>query len=167
MRTKFFIFLALPLLASGCAGWKQHANGLPAASMPQAARQPTIADQRGIRQDEAIRSFEQHRDQMQLQAALDRFGQGDMAGCESRLQMLVQRRPDFAEARLRLAEICWSRGDAPAAEEHYLAVLFLQPDSAEAHHGLGILLEASGRDDEAQRHLERAAQLDPSSALRM
>ena len=151
MRLKILACLLL-LVAPGCAAWKQ-----------AAAPQPTVADQRGVRQDEAIRSFEQHRDQMQLQAALDRFQQGDIAGCESRLQTLVERRPDLTEARLRLAEICWSRGDARAAEGHYLAVLAAQPECAEAHHALGTLLEASGRENEAQHHLQRAAGLQSAA----
>jgi Tfp pilus assembly protein PilF len=109
-----------------------------------------------------LESFEQQRDTMQLQAALDRFNQGDYAGCESRLAALVERRPDFVPARLRLAEILWSRGDAATAEQHYIAVLALQPDLAEAHHGLGTLLETEGRFDEAAEHLARSAELDAS-----
>ena len=77
-----------------------------------------------------------------------------IAGCESRLATLVQRRPDFVPARLRLAEIVWSRGDAAAAEQHYLAVLSPQPDLAEAHHGLGTLLESEGRFDEAAERFD-------------
>jgi Tfp pilus assembly protein PilF len=134
--------LLLLLTASGCASWKQ-----------QLAAQPSVADERARRQAEAIHSFEQHRDHMQLQAAIDRFNQGDIAGCESRLHTLVQRRPDFTEARLRLAELYWSRGDAAAAEEHYRDVLTFQPDNAEAHSGLGILLDDSGRSAEAAQHL--------------
>ena len=151
MRVNQSACLLLLLVTSGCAAWKE-----------QVAPQPTVADNHLDRQA-AIRSFEQHRDQMQLQAAIDRFDQGDFAGCESRLQTLVERRPDFAEARLRLAEITWARGNTDAAEGHYLAVLAAHPNSAEAHHGLGMLLEANGRFDEAQPHLRSAAELDPQN----
>lgn len=140
------------LLATGCAGWKPHA-----------ASKPTVSENRSLRHSAVVRDFEQQRDAMQLQAAIDRFNQGDLAGCESRLVKLVERRPDFAEARLRLAEVAWSRGDAAAAEQHYQAVLSARSDSAEAHHGLGMLLTAVGRFGEANPHLRRAIELDPQN----
>jgi Tfp pilus assembly protein PilF len=147
------------LFLSGCAGWRQQI----------AAPQPTVADQREVRRDAAVQSFEQHRDAMQLQAALDRFEQGDYAGCESHLAALVERRPDFVPARLRLAEILWSRGDAAAAEQHYQAVLAIDAGHSEALHGLGTLLEAEGRFDEAAVHLARANDLaaEPTDSPQM
>jgi len=148
--------IALALATTGCAGWRE-----------QLASRPTVADRRDARRESAVQSFEQQRDAMQLQAALDRFHQGDLAGCESRLATLVERRPDFVPARLHLAEIVWSRGDAALAERHYLAVLSLQPDLAEAHHGLGTLLEAEGRLPEAATHLARAEGLPPADGPRM
>jgi Tfp pilus assembly protein PilF len=135
------------LLLGGCAGWR-----------PQiAAPGPTIADERAARREAAVQSFESHRDAMQLQAALDRFEQGDYAGCESRLTALVERRPEFIAARLRLAEILWSRGDAAAAEQHFHAVLALVPDCAEAHDGLAMLLDETGRAETVANSAELAA----------
>jgi Tfp pilus assembly protein PilF len=142
------------LLLAGCAGWREQ------VSTPG----PTGTDERTAHREAVVQSFEQHRDAMQLQAALDRFEQGDDAGCEERLTTLVQRRPDYLPARLRLAEILWSRGNAAAAEEHYQAVLAIDPGHAEAHHGLGTLLEAEGRTGEAAAHFARSAELaaDPA-----
>lgn len=151
MSTTHRLLLVATLLLTGCAGWRA-----------QLAPQPTVADDREARQSAAVQSFEQHRDAMQLQAAIDRFNQGDYSGCESRLATLVERRPDFVPARLRLAEIIWSRGDAASAEQHYQMVLSRYPDLAEAHLGLGMLLEAEGRFEEAAVHLARAAEIDPS-----
>ena len=151
MSTTHRWLIVATLLLAGCAGWRE-----------QLAKQPTVADDREARKSAAVHSFEEQRDAMQLQAALDRFHQGDYAGCESRLATLVERRPDFVAARLRLAEILWSRGAAFAAEQHYQTVLSLHPDHAEAHHGLGMLLETEGRFEEAADHLSRAAELDPS-----
>jgi Tfp pilus assembly protein PilF len=148
MMLRSLMPIAALLLLTGCAGWRE-----------QLASRPTVADQRDVRREAAVQSFEQQRDAMQLQAALDRFDQGDLAGCESRLAALVQRRPAFLPARLCLAEITWSRGDAALAEQHYLALLSLQPGHAEAHHGLGLLLEAEGRFDEAAEHLVLADDL--------
>jgi Tfp pilus assembly protein PilF len=152
MSTTHRLLIVLTLLLPGCAGWREQF----------APQHPTVAEDREARKSAAVQSFEEHRDPMQLQAALDRFQQGDYAGCESRLTALVERRPDFVPARLRLAEIVWSRGDSAAAEQHYQTVLSLHPDLAEAHHGLGMLLEAEGRFEEAAEHLARAAELDPS-----
>jgi Tfp pilus assembly protein PilF len=136
------------LLLTGCAGWREQII----------APEATVADERAARREAAVQSFEQHRDAMQIQAALARFEQGDYAGCQSRLATLVERRPDYIPARLRLAEILWSRGDAAAAEEHFRAVLALDADNAEAHHGLGTLLEESGRTAEAVEHLAVASE---------
>ena len=112
----------------------------------------------------ALQAFEQQRDAMQLQAAIDRFEQGDYTGCESRLAALVARRPDFLAARLRLAEILWARGEIAQAEEHYHAVLSAEPANSEAHHGLGMLLEAEGRFEEAEPHLALAVAEDAATA---
>jgi Tfp pilus assembly protein PilF len=142
------LLIVVSLLFVGCAGWREQLNP------PQ-----TVAEEREARTAAALQSFEEQRDAMQLQAALDRFNQGDYSGCESRLATLVERRPDFVPARLRLAEILWSRGDAATAEQHYHAALALQPDLAEAHHGLGTLLEGEGRFDEAEIYLARCAKL--------
>lgn len=137
--------LIAALLLTGCAGWRQ-----------KVAPQDAIAEERAARRTAAVQAFEQSRDAMQLEAALDYFDQGDNSGCESRLAALVERRPDFLPARLRLAEMLWFRGDAAQAEKHYRAVLALQPDNVEAHFGLGTLLEDSGRSTEAAQHLATA-----------
>ena len=150
--TRLTILLAAcALLITGCAGWqKTLAKG-------------SVTPLRKDRQEDAIREFEQHRNTAQLEAALDCWQQGDVAGCESRLAALVQRCPDFTDARLHLAEVLWSRGDAAAAEPHLLAVLQSQPDRADAHHTLGLILDASGRRAQALQHLQRATQLEPDN----
>ena len=143
----------LLLAASGCATWREHFTS------------PGVTEQREQRHTEALQSFEKHRDEAQLAAAIDRFQQGDLAGCRERLISLVERRPELHEARLRLAEVCWGLDDPAAAEQHFQALLNAQPDHAEGHHGLGMLLIAVGRFDEAQPHLRRAAELDPENEI--
>jgi predicted Zn-dependent protease len=145
--------LAIALFASGCASWRPVLGTSP------------VADKRKDRATDAVRTFEKHRDAAQLEAALDRWKQGDFTGAEARLAALVQRRPDFSDARLRLGEILWSRGDAAAAEPHLRAVLEVSPDRAEAHHALGLLLDATGRADDARVHLSRAAELEPDNEV--
>ena len=80
------------------------------------------------------------------------------------LASIVSRRPDQVDARLRLAEMLWSRGD-PSAEGHLRAVLEAQPNGADAHHALGLVLEGTGRIDEAQHHFARAAELEPDNEV--
>ena len=141
---------AVLLLASGCAGWQKRTD--------LRAKAPS----REQRAEDAIRDFEQQRDGAQYQAALDRWRQGDAARAEAQLAALVARRPDFADARLRLAEILWARNES-SAEQHFRAVVAAHEASAEAHHGLGLVLDATGRRDEARRHWERAAELEPAN----
>jgi Tfp pilus assembly protein PilF len=145
----------LTLLAAavaGCAGWKPRVDSA------------SVSSEREARAADAIRNFEQQRDAAQLAAALDRWRQGDAARAETMIATLIARRPDFVEARLRLAEILWSRGD-PSAESHYRTVLAAEPSRAEAHHGLGLVLDATGRADEAQACFAKAAELEPGSEV--
>jgi len=139
------------VLTSGCAGWKQNT-------------QKTVTDQREDRAADAVRNFENRRDAAQLEAALDRWRQGNTAMAESMLASIVKRRPDNYDARVRLAELLWSRSDA-AAEPHLRAVLEAQPNRAEAHHALGLLLDGTGRADEAREHLAKAAELEPENEI--
>jgi Flp pilus assembly protein TadD len=154
----FFGQLLLPLAAlisiaaAGCAGWQPHTASSPTGS------------QRERRADEVVRDFEARRDAAQLQAALDRWRQGDAPGSAAMLAALVERRPDWCEARMRLADVLWSLSD-PAAEAQLRAVIEREPERAEAYHALALVLEATGRLDEARSHLERACQLAPHDEL--
>jgi len=142
----------LVVLSTGCAGWRKHLQ--PAS----------LTSNREERAAEAVRAFEEHRDGAQLEAALDRFQQGDTQGAETRLAAIVARRPEHFDARLRLAELLWSPGD-PSAEGHLRAVLQAQPNRAEGHHALGLILDATGRGDEAGQHFTQAAALEPDNEV--
>jgi Flp pilus assembly protein TadD len=141
------------LACAGCAAWREQIQATD------------VAVQRAQRQAEAVQSFETHRDEAQLQAALDRWSQGDTSGCESRLRALLARHPDDARVRLRLGQLLWFRGDAPEAEAELRQVLTAQPELAEAHHVLAMLHAETGRAAEARGHAERAAELDPGSGV--
>jgi Flp pilus assembly protein TadD len=143
----------LLLLAPGCAGWKQY---LPS---------PSVNEKRAEREAEAVRSFEEHRDAAQLEAALDRWKQGDAVRSEAMVLVIVNRRPDFADARLRLAEMLFARGDMTAAEPHLRSVLERNAGNAQAHHALGLLLDASSRGDEAREHFVKASELEPDNEV--
>jgi Flp pilus assembly protein TadD len=147
-----FSLVGSAMILAGCAGWKDRLQ-------PQ-----SVTADREARAAEAVRSFEEHRDAAQLEAALQRWKQGDVQQAEASLAAIVGRRPDHADARMRLAELLWSRGDA-SAETHLRAVLEMQPNRAEAHHALGLLLDATGRGSEARQHLARASELEPDNEV--
>jgi Tfp pilus assembly protein PilF len=152
-----YSLLLLAIIASlltGCASWR-----------PQATDKASLAEARQERHAKAVQAFEQTREQAQLTSALDRWQQGDVAGCESRLRNLVQSRPQFCEAHVHLAELAWSFENADEAIAEYQAAIALAPQRAELHHALGLVLEATGRQAEAQQHLAQAAALDPQSEL--
>ena len=148
------VFTLLSL--AGCASSRP---GLAKTSPPG-----DIAPPQAQRHQVALAVFEHHRDQAQLQAALDRWQQNDLGGCETRLRTLVARRPDFIEARLRLAELAWSCADPAEAEAQYRAALALAPDRADIHHALGLVLESLGRTDEARAALFAPASSRPTTS---
>jgi len=151
-RLAILWFLGCLCVTFGCAGWKQK------------VKKPDLSENREARSEVAVRDFEQRRDTAQLNAALDRWKQGDAAAAESMLAAIIRRRPESCEARMRLAEILWSRGDV-AAEPHLRTVLEAEPNRAEAHHAIGLLLDGTGRSDEAREHLTKAANLEPENEI--
>ena len=150
--------LAVPLVLlglcamCGCAGWRP------------TQKSSTLTESREDRSQEAVRDFEERRDAAQLEAALDRWNQGDAARAEAMVAAVVKRKPDYMEARMLLAEILWSRSDA-AAEQHLRAVLESNDGRADAHHALGLVLDATGRSEEARQHLSKAAELEPQNEV--
>jgi Tfp pilus assembly protein PilF len=112
-----------------------------------------------------VQAFEEQRHRAERQAAMDRWSQGDICGCESRLRAILARRPSDIEAHVRLAELAWSMNNASEAEAEYLAALGLAPDRADVEHALALVLEATGRTADASPHFIRAAQLDPRNDL--
>ena len=146
--------VALLLSIAGCAGWR-----------PQTNDPSNVTAERKERHEAALQAFEHQRDQALLEAALDRWQQGDVAGCEARLRSLVSRRPDFCDAHLQLAELAWSCENAAEAEREYRAALNLAPARADVEHALGMLLAETGRTEEARQHLARACELAPGSEL--
>ncbi len=124
-----------------------------------------VAEVRRERQAQVLQAFEQQRDEAQLKAALDRWQQGDIAGCETRLRSLVQRKPQYCDPHVHLAELAWSHENADEAIGEYRAALAIAPNRADVHHALGLVLEATGHSAESQHHLAQAASLEPASEL--
>ncbi len=67
--------------------------------------------------------------------------------------------PDYAPARVRLAEALERSGQFDASNQEYAQAVRLDPDNAHAHAGLGRLALATGDADAAVRHLSRAREL--------
>jgi Tfp pilus assembly protein PilF len=154
MNGRLIILLVWLSAASfaGCAGWKQ-------------TLQPkTTTETREERAKDAVQDFEERRDAAQLEAALDRWKQGDVGRAEAMLSAVVKRRPEYVAAQMLLAEVLWSRNDA-SAEQHLRAVIELQPNRADAHHALGLVLNGTERTDEARQHLSKAAELEPANEV--
>lgn len=148
------LMLSLALLA-GCAGSQAHVRSEPAAH---------VADVQNAQPD-LTRGYEERRAEAQLQAAMDRWQQGDIAGCEARLRGLVERNPQAIEPRLRLAELALASGHVDDAADFYRAVLALDANRADAHHGLAIVLDARGQSAEARVHFQQAYRLEPENEL--
>lgn len=80
------------------------------------------------------------------------------------LERAVEARPDFPQARLRLADALRETGDPARALALCDAVLAADPGLADAHVSRGLALGALGRTDDAIAALETALALDPEHA---
>jgi predicted Zn-dependent protease len=117
------------------------------------------------RRAEVIAQFESQRDNAQLQAALNRWREGNSSACERALASLVEKRPEFVDARVQYAELLVSK-DNPAAAEHQLReALRLAPERADIHYSLAIALNSGGNPAAATEHFRKAAELDPQSPV--
>lgn len=141
------------MLASGCTSL-----GTLKGEM---AEQPP---RRQERKEDAIASFEAHRQAAQLQAALNRFREGNEAACYQQIVSLVEQYPQNVDARLQLAELHLLRGELASAEEQIRAALALSPQRGELHDCLGRILEASSRPDESSAAFAQAQHLEPALA---
>jgi predicted Zn-dependent protease len=117
------------------------------------------------RKAEMVAQFESQRDNAQLQAALNRWKEGNPSACERALASLVDKRPEFVDARVQYAELLVSK-DNPAAAEHQLReALRLAPERADIHYSLAIALNSGGNPAAAVKHFRKAAELDPQSPV--
>lgn len=145
---------ALLGLAAGC-------KGLPTLGPPD----QDLTQKRRQRTEEAAREFEAKRDLAELQAALARWDQGDVKGCEHALQRLLERNPNHREARLLMAEVCLADNRPQAAFSQAEQALLAYPDDAHVQYTVGLLLDATGQGETALAHYERAAELEPDDEL--
>ncbi len=117
------------------------------------------------RREDALRRFEQHRDEAQFAGAMERWQSGDPNTCQAQLTSIVARNPKHLLARRALADLAMERGNVAQAESELRAILEIAPDDAPTQHSLGLLLESLNRTQEARVHLMRAAELVPDNTL--
>ena len=89
---------------------------------------------------------------------------GDVAGAETHLLKVTQAEPRWASAQTALGSVYYGGGKFKEAIEAYRRAIAIDPKYAGAHAGLGLARFAKGEKD-GVKDIERAAQLDPASAL--
>jgi tetratricopeptide (TPR) repeat protein len=81
------------------------------------------------------------------------------------LDLAVLYRPDYADARFRLAGDYFSEGNWAQAEAHYRVLSELRSDWTQARFQLAAALEKEGKFAEAEGELRRLVSEQPGSAL--
>ena len=152
------LLLTVPLLPAATVGCSA-----ARLSVLRDERQPAAAGENMPPRREIVDNFERRRTQAQLQAALARQADGDLAGCENQVQQIMARQPENTEARLVLADILTATQRFPQAEEQLRNILACSPRNAQAYYQLGLLFEVTGRPDESLSCLTSAAELEPSN----
>jgi tetratricopeptide (TPR) repeat protein len=79
----------------------------------------------------------------------------------SELRRVVQLKPEYVEARLRLADLLFANGNLEEAKMHYTAALGANPKLAIAHNNLGRLYLAQGQISQAIVQFGEALRLNP------
>jgi len=112
--------------------------GCAALKMPDEPVE-SITEKRQDRSEAAIREFEEKRAFAEFQAALARWDQGDVDGCEAGLQKLLKRNPDHRDAQALLADVLLVREMSGASEAKVPRQLERPSPITEQH------IEAKGR----------------------
>lgn len=146
--------LVLASLASGCVSF-------PSLKPPV----DDVAVKREARAQQALADFERRRDGAQLEAASDRYSQGDLTGCRELVMPLLERQPDAIAPRLLLAHVYRDLGQPAEAERELRTALAAHDTSAAIHYELGLLLDEQRKAAEALVHLRRAVELEPQNDL--
>ncbi len=77
---------------------------------------------------------------------------------------VLERDPEFSQARNNLANVLASKGKINEAISYYEECLRLDPEFAEAHNNLAIILIHKGRLDEAITHYQESIRIEPETA---
>jgi len=86
--------------------------------------------------------------------------QGNLAGAIRTYSQVVQREPEYAEARYNLGLLQMKSGDVRAAAETFQKVIEQQPRMADAHAAIALIRLRQGRAEEARSHYVKALESD-------
>ncbi len=114
----------------------------------------------------AAQQFEARRQNAEYLAALQAARQGNAAGAERTLNILLQRNPTHRDANLLLAECCVAKEDLIQAETILAGVVQREPECQAAHFAMAHLLESSGQSDRAELHFQKSGQSGTQSETR-
>jgi superkiller protein 3 len=89
------------------------------------------------------------------------MARGKNAEYIAELRRLVQLRPDYPYAELRLADALFAKGDLEEAKTHYLAALRVDPKQTLAYNNLGKLYLTQGQTSQAVAQFNEALRLNP------
>jgi len=92
------------------------------------------------------------------------LNEGNVAGAEAELVRVSQAEPRWASAQTALGSVYYGGGKFKEAIEAYRRAIAIDSKSTPAYAGLGLARWAKGEKD-GVKDIERAGQLDPSSAL--
>lgn len=117
------------------------------------------------RQSEAVREFEQKRNDAEFQAALSRWQEPDAKGCREQLQRLLARDPNHRDARLLMAEVFLSANRYEEALKEVQQVLQAHPDDPAVQFTMGMILDAMGQHAASLAYYQRAAKAEPNNEV--
>jgi Flp pilus assembly protein TadD len=96
-----------------------------------------------------------------FQRAVQLLDDGDLAAAEIVLQLVLQLRPDMAEAQVNLGWVLERSNRVREAEDHYRRALELQPWNLQPYLNLGAMLTAQKRFADAEMLYRRALAVAP------
>jgi tetratricopeptide (TPR) repeat protein len=117
------------------------------------------------RKQEAVRQFEQQRDQAEFQSAQASWDRGDAKTCEDSLRRLLTRNPKHRDGRLLLVEVELADKRTAEACKEIQHALEDHPQDAQVQYAMGLTLDACQRRGEALAYYERAAKAEPDNEL--
>jgi tetratricopeptide (TPR) repeat protein len=79
----------------------------------------------------------------------------------SELRRVVQLKPDYVDAQLKLADALFAKGNLEEARMHYTVVLGTDPKLAAAHNSLGRIYLTQGQISQAIVQFGEALRLNP------
>jgi tetratricopeptide (TPR) repeat protein len=149
---QFLIPVLVVLLTAGCTSikaWNSSPDNFHAARVK--------------RDQEISRHLADSRDAAEFNAAMDRWNQQDVPGCRQRLEQLLARNPNHADARLLMADVLVAGNHPEQALQQVQQALKAHPDNPDVQYATGLMLDATGHRREALAYYAQAAKKVPTN----